>query len=256
MFRDRQTRRNVMSRPPLPPFTRETAAQKARMAEDAWNSRDPVRVSLAYTEDSRWRNRSEFFEGRDAIIEFLTRKWAKEHDYRLIKDLWAFDQNRIAVRFQYEWHDEAGQWHRSYGNEQWEFDEHGLMRRREASINDIAIKESERRFHWPAPGPRPADVAGVEQYFHSGDRVCLVGLVALGAARDTFADSVDDYFARWQAALAQLLWRSGLSKGQAQRRAEDALLTIQGALVLARARNDAGIFRRALTELTKRLLAP
>ena len=130
-----------MSRPPLPPFTRETAAQKARMAEDAWNSRDPVKVSLAYTEDSRWRNRSEFFEGRDAIVEFLTRKWAREHDYRLIKDLWGFDQNRIAVRFQYEWHDDAGQWHRSYGNEQWEFDEHGLMRRREASINDIAIKE-------------------------------------------------------------------------------------------------------------------
>ena len=150
-----------MSRPPLPPFTRETAAQKARMAEDAWNSRDPVRVSLAYTEDSRWRNRSEFFEGREAIVTFLTRKWAKEHDYRLIKDLWAFDQNRIAVRFQYEWHDDAGQWHRSYGNEQWEFDEHGLMRRREASINDLAIKESERRFHWPAPGPRPADVAGL-----------------------------------------------------------------------------------------------
>jgi len=152
-----------MSRPPLPPFTRETAAQKARMAEDAWNSRDPVKVSLAYTEDSRWRNRSEFFEGRAAIVEFLTRKWAKEHDYRLIKDLWAFDQNRIAVRFQYEWHDDAGQWHRSYGNEQWEFDEHGLMRRREASINDVAIKESERRFHWPAPGPRPADVAGLSE---------------------------------------------------------------------------------------------
>src|SRR6266571_1333855 len=112
-----------MSRPPLPPFTRETAAQKARMAEDAWNSRDPERVALAYTEDSRWRNRSEFFEGRAAIVAFLTRKWAKEHEYRLIKDLWAFDGNRIAVRFQYEWHDDAGQWHRSYGNEQWEFDE-------------------------------------------------------------------------------------------------------------------------------------
>ena len=130
-----------MSRPPLPPFTRETAAQKARMAEDAWNSRDPERVALAYTEDSRWRNRSEFFEGRAAIVAFLTRKWAKEHEYRLIKDLWAFDGNRIAVRFQYEWHDDAGQWHRSYGNEQWEFDEHGLMRRREASINDIVIAE-------------------------------------------------------------------------------------------------------------------
>jgi uncharacterized protein len=138
-----------MSRPPLPPFTKETAAQKARMAEDAWNSRDPERVALAYTEDSRWRNRSEFFAGREAI------------DYRLIKDLWAFDDNRIAVRFQYEWHDSSGQWHRSYGNEQWEFDEHGLMRRREASINDIEISEKDRRFRWPAPGPRPADVPGL-----------------------------------------------------------------------------------------------
>ncbi len=150
-----------MSRPPLPPFTRETAAQKARMAEDAWNSRDPDRVSLAYTEDSRWRNRSEFFEGRKAIVAFLTRKWSVELDYRLIKDLWAFDNNRIAVRFQYEWHDAGGQWHRSYGNEQWEFDEHGLMRRREASINDVTIAEKDRRFHWPAPGPRPADVQGL-----------------------------------------------------------------------------------------------
>ncbi len=128
-----------MSRPPLPPFTRETAAQKARMAEDAWNSRDPARVALAYTEDSRWRNRSDVFQGREAIVAFLTRKWERELDYRLIKDLWAFDGNRIAVRFQYEWHDAGGQWHRSYGNEQWEFDEHGLMKRREASINDIAI---------------------------------------------------------------------------------------------------------------------
>jgi uncharacterized protein len=150
-----------MARPPLPPFTKETAAQKARMAEDAWNSRDPERVSLAYTEDSRWRNRSEFFEGRAAIVAFLTRKWAKEHEYRLIKDLWAFDGNHIAVRFQYEWHDDAGQWHRSYGNELWEFDEAGLMRRREASINDIAIAEKDRRFHWPAPGRRPADVPGL-----------------------------------------------------------------------------------------------
>ena len=145
-----------MSRPPFPPFTKETAAQKARMAEDAWNSRDPERVSLAYTEDSRWRNRAEFFEGRAAIVAFLTRKWAKEHEYRLIKDLWAFDNNRIAVRFQYEWHDANGQWYRSYGNEQWEFDERGLMRRREASINDVPISETERRFHWPQ-GPRPAD---------------------------------------------------------------------------------------------------
>jgi uncharacterized protein len=150
-----------MSRPPLPPFTKETAAQKARMAEDAWNSRDPERVALAYTEDSRWRNRSEFFAGREAIKAFLTRKWAKELDYRLIKDLWAFDDNRIAVRFQYEWHDSSGQWHRSYGNEQWEFDEHGLMRRREASINDIEISEKDRRFRWAAPGPRPADVPGL-----------------------------------------------------------------------------------------------
>lgn len=152
-----------MSRPPLPPFTLETARQKARMAEDAWNSRDPERVSLAYTEDSTWRNRGEFFVGRAAIVEFLKRKWSKENDYRLIKDLWAFTDNRIAVRFQYEWHDAKGQWHRSYGNEQWEFDAHGLMARREASINDIEIAASERRFLWPAPGPRPADVPGLSQ---------------------------------------------------------------------------------------------
>ena len=150
-----------MLRPPLPPFTRETAAQKARMAEDAWNSRDPQRVALAYSEDSRWRNRAEFFQGRPAIVDFLARKWAKELDYRLIKDLWAFDDDRIAVRFQYEWHDAAGQWHRSYGNEQWEFDAAGLMRRREASINDVAIAEADRRLHWPAPGPRPPEVAGL-----------------------------------------------------------------------------------------------
>lgn len=150
-----------MSRPPFPPFTEETARQKVRMAEDAWNSRDPVRVSLAYTEASTWRNRSEFFVGREAIVEFLTRKWAKEHDYRLIKDLWAFHGNRIAVRFQYEWHDESGAWFRSYGNEQWEFDELGLMKRREASINDVPIKSAERRFLWAAPGPRPADVPGL-----------------------------------------------------------------------------------------------
>ncbi len=150
-----------MSRPPLPPFTRETAAQKVRGAEDGWNSRDPVKVSLAYSEDSVWRNRSEFLQGRAAIVEFLTRKWVKEQDYRLVKDLWAFDGNHIAVRFQYEWHDAAGQWHRSYGNEQWEFDEHGLMRRREASINDVTIDEKDRRFHSPAPGPRPAEIQGL-----------------------------------------------------------------------------------------------
>ncbi len=150
-----------MSRPPFPPFTADTARQKVRMAEDAWNSRDPVRVSLAYTEDSVWRNRSEFLKGRAAIVEFLARKWAKEHDYRLIKDLWAFDGNHIAVRFQYEWHDAAGAWFRSYGNEQWEFDESGLMKRREASINDVAIDPEDRRFLWTAPGPRPADVPGL-----------------------------------------------------------------------------------------------
>jgi nuclear transport factor 2 (NTF2) superfamily protein len=143
-----------MSRPPLPPFTKETAAQKARIAEDAWNSRDPERVALAYTEDSRWRNRSEFFAGREAIKAFLTRKWAKELDYRLIKDLWAFDNNRSAVRFKYEWHDDSGNWFRSYGNENWEFDAHGLMRLRIASINDLPIKESERKYHWSL-GRRP-----------------------------------------------------------------------------------------------------
>jgi hypothetical protein len=150
-----------MSRPPLPPFTLETARQKVRMAEDAWNSRDPERVSLAYTQDSRWRNRAEFIEGRAAIVAFLTRKWAKEHDYRLIKDLWAFTDNRIAVRFQYEWHNAGGDWYRSYGNELWEFDVHGLMQRREASINDVAIAAAERRFHWTAPGARPLDVPGL-----------------------------------------------------------------------------------------------
>jgi nuclear transport factor 2 (NTF2) superfamily protein len=150
-------------RPPLPPFTRETAIQKVRMAEDAWNSRDPQRVSLAYTEDSRWRNRAEFFSGRADIVAFLSRKWARELDYRLIKELWAFHDNRIAVRFQYECHDDSGQWFRSYGNEQWEFDENGLMRRREASINDVVIRSEERKFHWPAPGPRPADHPGLTE---------------------------------------------------------------------------------------------
>ena len=151
-----------MSRPPLPPFTVETAAQKARMAEDAWNSRDPARVALAYTEDSRWRNRAEFFSGRQAIEEFLTRKWNRELDYRLIKEVWAFREHRIAVRFVYEWHDDSGQWYRSHGNEQWEFDEHGLMRRREASINDVRIAEAERKFLWPL-GRRPDDHPGLSE---------------------------------------------------------------------------------------------
>ena len=149
-----------MSRPPLPPFTRETARQKARMAEDAWNTREPERVALAYTEDSWWRNRAEFFQGRAAIVEFLRRKWAAEHEYRLIKELWAFDEARIAVRFQYEWHDDAGRWYRAHGNEQWEFDAAGLMRRREASINDVPIAETDRLFRWPL-GPRPADHPGL-----------------------------------------------------------------------------------------------
>ncbi|MCJ2130683.1 DUF1348 family protein [Methylobacterium sp. E-045] len=145
-----------MSRPPLPPFTPETAAQKARMAEDAWNSRDPEKVSLAYTPDSVWRNRGEFLTGRNAIVGLLTRKWAKELDYRLIKEVWAHDGARIAVRFAYEWRDDSGNWFRSYGNENWEFDDAGLMARRIASINDRPITESERKFHWP-PGRRPDD---------------------------------------------------------------------------------------------------
>ncbi|HVM85090.1 MAG TPA: nuclear transport factor 2 family protein [Candidatus Binatia bacterium] len=149
-------------RPPLPPFTVATAAEKARKAEDAWNTQDPVKVSLAYTEDSRWRNRAEFFQGRAAIVEFLSRKWAREIDYRLIKELWAFHENRIAVRFQYEYHDDSGNWFRAYGNEQWEFNEHGLMRRREASINDVPIKASDRKFTWPQ-GPRPADFPGLTE---------------------------------------------------------------------------------------------
>ena len=152
----------MSDRPPLPPFTRESAAKKARIAEDAWNSRDPVRVALAYTPDSRWRNRSEFFEGRERIEAFLIRKWQRELDYRLIKSVWAFDANRIAVRFAYEWHDEGGKWFRSYGNEQWEFDEAGLMRRREASINDLHISPDDRLFLWP-PGPRPAEHPGLDQ---------------------------------------------------------------------------------------------
>jgi nuclear transport factor 2 (NTF2) superfamily protein len=147
-----------MTRPPLPPFDADSAAQKVRAAEDGWNTRDPEKVALAYSENSEWRNRAEFFTGRDAIREFLTRKWHRELDYRLIKELWAFTGNRIAVRFAYEWHDDSNNWFRSYGNENWEFDEHGLMRRREASINDVAISEGERRIH----GARAAgDAAGI-----------------------------------------------------------------------------------------------
>ncbi|MBV6500250.1 MAG: hypothetical protein CJBNEKGG_02722 [Prosthecobacter sp.] len=143
-------------RHPLPPFTEETARQKVQMAEDAWNSRDPERVSLAYTPDTEWRNRAEFPRGREQVVNFLTRKWAKEHDYRLHKTLWAFHDNRIAVRFEYEYHDESGQWFRAHGNENWEFDEHGYMARRFASINDQPIREEERKFRWPQ-GPRPID---------------------------------------------------------------------------------------------------
>jgi nuclear transport factor 2 (NTF2) superfamily protein len=155
--------RNTPEPPPVigPPFTLETATKKVRAAEDAWNSRDPERVAVAYTEDSVWRNRSQFVVGRDEIRRFLAAKWTRELDYRLVKALWAFTGDDIAVRFQYEWHDEAGLWHRSYGNELWEFDEQGLMRRREASINDVPIAERDRRFHWLAPGPRPADHPGI-----------------------------------------------------------------------------------------------
>jgi nuclear transport factor 2 (NTF2) superfamily protein len=149
-------------RPPFPPFTEETAKQKVRAAEDGWNNRSPEKVALAYTVDSQWRNRAEFFQGRAAITEFLARKWAKELDYRLIKELWAYTGDRIAVRFAYEWRDDSGQWFRSYGNENWEFDAHGLMKFRRASINDLPIKESERKFHWPA-GPRPADHPGLSE---------------------------------------------------------------------------------------------
>lgn len=147
---------NVEARPPLPPFTRETAMQKVRMAEDGWNSRDPERVALAYTPDSRWRNRHEFPLGREQIRAFLASKWQREHEYRLIKELWAHTDNRIAVRFAYEWHDANGQWFRSYGNENWEFDDQGLMQARYASINDLPISNVERLFHWPQ-GRRPDD---------------------------------------------------------------------------------------------------
>lgn len=149
-----------MTRPPVPPFTMETAAQKVRAAEDGWNSRDPAKVALAYTEDSRWRNRTEFPVGRREIEAFLTRKWERELAYRLIKELWTFGSNRIAVRFAYEWHDVSGQWYRSYGNENWEFAPDGLMQRRIASINDQPIDESDRKFHWPQ-GRRPDDHPGL-----------------------------------------------------------------------------------------------
>jgi nuclear transport factor 2 (NTF2) superfamily protein len=148
------------SRPPVPPFTKETAVQKVRMAEDGWNSRDADKVSLAYTIDSTWRNRAEFVNGRKEIVEFLKRKWAKELDYRLIKEMWAFTDNRIAVRFAYEWHDDSGEWFRSYGNENWEFDTTGLMKRRIASINDVPIKETERKYRWPL-GRRPDNHPGL-----------------------------------------------------------------------------------------------
>jgi nuclear transport factor 2 (NTF2) superfamily protein len=148
-------------RPPVPPFSRDDAIAKVRKAEDAWNTRDPERVSLAYTPDSRWRNRSEIFSGRAAIVEFLTRKWAKEFDYRLIKEMWAFGDDRIAVRFAYEWHDHEGAWFRSYGNENWQFDANGLMAVRHASINDIAIDEADRLYHWELGSPRPLDHPGL-----------------------------------------------------------------------------------------------
>ena len=150
----------MSSRPPLPPFNRETAAQKVRLAEDAWNSRDPEKVSLAYTPDSRWRNRSEFINGREEIVAFLKRKWVKELEYRLIKELWAFDADRIAVRFAYEWHDDSENWFRSYGNENWEFNADGFMRLRLASINDLPITQSERKYHWPL-GRRPDSHPGL-----------------------------------------------------------------------------------------------
>jgi uncharacterized protein len=149
-------------RPPLPPFTRETAIEKVRAAENGWNGRDPAKVALAYTPDSQWRNRSEFFQGREAIAAFLARKWSKEHEYRLIKEIWAHDGNRIAVRFVYEWHDASGQWWRSHGNENWLFDNEGYMAERHASINDVSIEETSRLFRWPQ-GPRPADHPGLTE---------------------------------------------------------------------------------------------
>jgi nuclear transport factor 2 (NTF2) superfamily protein len=155
-----QSEKNMATHSPAPPFARETAIQKVRRAEDSWNSRDPEKVALAYTQDSRWRNRAEFVNGRQEIVAFLVRKWAKELDYRLIKELWAFTNDRIAVRFAYEWHDDSGIWFRSYGNENWEFDETGLMRVRLACINDRPISEAERKYHWSL-GPRPDDHPGL-----------------------------------------------------------------------------------------------
>ncbi|MCE0537784.1 nuclear transport factor 2 family protein [Kineosporia rhizophila] len=152
-----------MSRPPLPPFTEASAIQKARIAEDAWNTCDPERISLAYSEDSWWRNRSTFAQGRAAIVEFLTGKWERELDYRLIKELWAYTGDVIAVRFAYEYHNAEGQWFRAYGNENWRFDQDGLMTHRHASINDVAIEESERKFFWDTSGPRPADHPGLSE---------------------------------------------------------------------------------------------
>ncbi len=150
------------SKPPFPPFDDESAVMKVRLAEDAWNSRDPSRVSLAYTIDSKWRNRADFINGREEIVLFLTQKWERELEYRLIKEIWAYEGNRIAVRFAYEWHDVSGNWFRSYGNENWEFDENGLMRLRYASINDLQIDESERKYHW-SQGPRPDDHPGLSE---------------------------------------------------------------------------------------------
>jgi nuclear transport factor 2 (NTF2) superfamily protein len=151
----------MAQRPPVPPFTAETAAKKVRAAEDAWNSRDPDKVSLAYTEDSRWRNRSQFINGRPEIVAFLTDKWQREHEYRLIKEVWAWAGDRIAVRFAYEWHDGAGQWYRAYGNENWKFDADGYMAERHASINDVPIAEADRKFRWDRSSPRPPDHPGL-----------------------------------------------------------------------------------------------
>jgi nuclear transport factor 2 (NTF2) superfamily protein len=156
------TARVTEQRPPLPPFTHASALEKVRLAEDAWNTRDPAKVALAYSVDSRWRNRAEFAVGREEIVAFLARKWTRELDYRLIKELWAFAGNRIAVRFAYEWHDDSGSWYRSYGNENWEFADDGLMRLRLASINDLPIAESQRKYHWPL-GRRPDDHPGLSQ---------------------------------------------------------------------------------------------